>query len=135
MLVVVLLFFFLMIRRPPRSTRTDTLFPYTTLFRSFSPPCSGGSDCRVDRQFDRRLGVDDIVEIDDRALLDQRLPQMLEIHLGHAVPVTDAQRGGRHGALAPCHAGRHAANRAEAGAVRAAKAPRRAEADAPFRHA
>src|SRR3546814_7472720 len=29
-----LVFFFLMIRRPPRSTRTDTLFPYTTLFRS-----------------------------------------------------------------------------------------------------
>src|SRR3546814_3480844 len=28
------IFFFLMIRRPPRSTRTDTLFPYTTLFRS-----------------------------------------------------------------------------------------------------
>src|SRR3546814_11099608 len=28
-------FFFLIIRRPPRSTRTDTLFPYTTLFRSF----------------------------------------------------------------------------------------------------
>src|SRR3546814_10034528 len=30
-------FFFLMIRRPPRSTRTDTLFPYTTLFRSVEP--------------------------------------------------------------------------------------------------
>src|SRR5881409_4322670 len=29
-----LLFFFLMIRRPPRSTRETTLFPYTTLFRS-----------------------------------------------------------------------------------------------------
>src|SRR3546814_18664503 len=27
-------YYFLMIRRPPRSTRTDTLFPYTTLFRS-----------------------------------------------------------------------------------------------------
>src|SRR3546814_1653835 len=27
-------FVFLMLRRPPRSTRTDTLFPYTTLFRS-----------------------------------------------------------------------------------------------------
>src|SRR3546814_19768450 len=26
-----------MIRRPPRSTRTDTLFPYTTLFRSIQP--------------------------------------------------------------------------------------------------
>src|SRR3546814_14181037 len=43
-----LCFFFLMIRRPPRSTRTDTLFPYTTLFRSprgstswvVSRPCS-----------------------------------------------------------------------------------------------
>src|SRR3546814_18073597 len=30
-------FFFLMIRRPPRSTRTDTLFPYTTLVRSLIP--------------------------------------------------------------------------------------------------
>src|SRR3546814_9250228 len=29
-------FFFLMIRRPPESTRTDTLFPYTTLFRSWA---------------------------------------------------------------------------------------------------
>src|SRR3546814_10347487 len=33
-------FFFLMIRRPPRSTRTDTLFPYTTRFRS-GPDGSG----------------------------------------------------------------------------------------------
>src|SRR3546814_8385610 len=31
------MFFFLMIRRPPRSTRTDTLIPYTTLFRSLPP--------------------------------------------------------------------------------------------------
>src|SRR3546814_11744546 len=31
---ILILLFFLMIRRPPRSTRTDTLFPYTTLFRS-----------------------------------------------------------------------------------------------------
>src|SRR3546814_14656321 len=34
-------FFFLMIRRPPRSTRTDTLFPYTTLFRSLEARLSG----------------------------------------------------------------------------------------------
>src|SRR3546814_5868905 len=34
-------FFFLMIRRPPRSTRSDTLFPYTTLFRSV-PVLPGG---------------------------------------------------------------------------------------------
>src|SRR3546814_12022261 len=32
--VCLFFFFFLMIRRPPRSTRTDPLFPYTTLFRS-----------------------------------------------------------------------------------------------------
>src|SRR3546814_2848845 len=43
------LFFFLMIRRPPRSTRTDTLFPYTTLFRS-------------DRGRERTpIGIDDIM--------------------------------------------------------------------------
>src|SRR3546814_5341302 len=38
-----LLFFFLMIRRPPRSTRTDTLFPYTTLFRSCTRPVGARS--------------------------------------------------------------------------------------------
>src|SRR6056297_186624 len=35
-------FFFLMRRRPPRSTRTDTLFPYTTLFRSRLEGLGGG---------------------------------------------------------------------------------------------
>src|SRR3546814_11877900 len=40
------LLFFLMIRRPPRSTRTDTLFPYTTLFRS--DIVSGNSAFRLD---------------------------------------------------------------------------------------
>src|SRR3546814_14189833 len=52
------LLFLLMIRRPPRSTRTDTLFPYTTLFRSvlehvlFEPAVAGnaqGFGARVDR--------------------------------------------------------------------------------------
>src|SRR3546814_8347967 len=43
-----------MIRRPPRSTRTDTLFPYTTLFRS-RPPGDAGDDRRgVDRRSVRR---------------------------------------------------------------------------------
>src|SRR3546814_15621648 len=36
-------FFFLMIRRPPRSTRTDTLFPYTTLFRSRDDQAGAGA--------------------------------------------------------------------------------------------
>src|SRR3546814_1814198 len=37
-----------MIRRPPRSTRTDTLFPYTTLFRSLGPPPLGAG-ARIER--------------------------------------------------------------------------------------
>src|SRR3546814_15270553 len=39
-------FFFLMIRLPPRSTRTDTLFPYTTLFRSKKAKRSAGRRAR-----------------------------------------------------------------------------------------
>src|SRR3546814_14909089 len=50
--------FFLMIRRPPRSTRTDTLFPYTTRFRS-RPAAVGGVE------------VDDVAQQD--AALDERL--------------------------------------------------------------
>src|SRR3546814_9853696 len=51
-----------MIRRPPRSTRTDTLFPYTTLFRSSKPPfparrgSRGRESRRAARQSRRRSG-------------------------------------------------------------------------------
>src|SRR3546814_4015335 len=48
----ILFVFFLMIRRPPRSTRTDTLFPYTTLFRSIQDQVAGRG-----RRGDRRGGV------------------------------------------------------------------------------
>src|SRR3546814_3078708 len=48
-LLCVVLFFFLMIRRPPRSTRTDTLFPYTTLFRSWIVAQGGVVHREVDR--------------------------------------------------------------------------------------
>src|SRR3546814_18714620 len=54
-----LLFLFLMIRRPPRSPRTDTLFPYTTLFRS--PPIFGAS---IEREFFGGLPRD---HVDDAA--------------------------------------------------------------------
>src|SRR3546814_11022119 len=40
--VMCICLFFFMIRRPPRSTRTDTLFPYTTLFRSLNARARGG---------------------------------------------------------------------------------------------
>src|SRR3546814_8327584 len=52
-------FFFLMIRRPPRSTRTDTLFPYTTLFRSAVIRCP---QCKRDAAFEDEISVGDIIE-------------------------------------------------------------------------
>src|SRR3546814_18211160 len=39
-----------MIRRPPRSTRTDTLFPYTTLFRSMNTNAELLKELRIDRK-------------------------------------------------------------------------------------
>src|SRR3546814_12677284 len=45
-------FFFLMIRRPPRSTRTDTLFPYTTLFRSLATDQVRYKTCFLSRNMD-----------------------------------------------------------------------------------
>src|SRR3546814_10361585 len=42
-----------MIRRPPRSTRTDTLFPYTTLFRSTASCCTMRRFCRPDSSMRR----------------------------------------------------------------------------------
>src|SRR3546814_2676365 len=58
-------FFFVMIRRPPRSTRTDTLFPYTTLFRSHGADeaaavhLGGAADLRAPRHAGRDAGAAD----------------------------------------------------------------------------
>src|SRR3546814_1224511 len=53
------LLFFLMIRRPPRSTRTDTLFPYTTLFRSCptAPPSTSRTAPRSRPASRSRTGI------------------------------------------------------------------------------
>src|SRR3546814_20271116 len=65
-----------MIRRPPRSTRTDTLFPYTTLFRSHHQPSVAGGD--VDRQVPGH--GDPVVDLAPRA--EQRAARR---HLEHPV--------------------------------------------------
>src|SRR3546814_15162157 len=57
-------FFFLMMRRPPRSTRTDTLFPYTTLFRS--PPGMEAQELIVERLRADQAGVQPAHLIGDR---------------------------------------------------------------------
>src|SRR3546814_13842969 len=49
-----------MIRRPPRSTRTDTLFPYTTLFRSPDVPQEFDQALELMGRFNQDQGVRDI---------------------------------------------------------------------------
>src|SRR3546814_3716079 len=46
-LISILCVFFFRLRRPPRSTRTDTLLPYTTLFRSLSSAQGRHAFCRL----------------------------------------------------------------------------------------
>src|SRR3546814_14601501 len=96
-----------MIRRPPISTRTDTLFPYTTLFRSgysrtSAPPLEPG---------ERAVGRDDFgdldaiapVDMDDLAARDQRavgidVEQVVRgaVEFDHAALAQRAQVGERH---------------------------------------
>src|SRR3546814_16916637 len=76
---ILVIIYFIMIRRPPRSTRTDTLFPYTTLFRSDLAPV-----LQVDVDDGRHLVVAGLlrlladVEVD---LLDHRLDVRPPDHL------------------------------------------------------
>src|SRR3546814_11427280 len=74
-----MLCFFFKIRRPPRSTRTDTLFPYTTLFRSVEMlpirPC--GDEVRIGEQYARRIFVG-AKDADGLARLDQQRLVALE---------------------------------------------------------
>src|SRR3546814_12860935 len=61
--------FFLMRRRPPRSTRTDTLFPYTTLFRSLGTAdiswieLGHASDSEIKTLIDAKPAFADIFEL------------------------------------------------------------------------
>src|SRR3546814_12654433 len=74
-----------MIRRPPRSTRTDTLFPYTTLFRS------------ADGVGAERVGGDDIrsrLQIGARDLLDDRRPAERENVVIALLVALKAERAG-----------------------------------------
>src|SRR3546814_2550536 len=70
-----------MIRRPPRSTRTDTLFPYTTLFRSLVVRLLALGE----REFD--LGAAAAVEIDRERHERHALPHHARVHLVDLTPV------------------------------------------------
>src|SRR3546814_6032697 len=93
-----LFFFFLMIRRPPRSTRTDTLFPYTTLFRS-----AVGADEGMDL-----AGPHGEVDAVGRLQRAEGLVQALQRKHGvsHGAPSRPADRRRRRARTAPPPAGR-----------------------------
>src|SRR3546814_1039376 len=64
-----------MIRRPPGSTRTDTLFPYTTLFRSLESRALAGEDAdRLRPRLVEQARVDQAVVHDDVRRPEQREP-------------------------------------------------------------
>src|SRR3546814_19242029 len=87
-------FFFLLIRRPPVSTRTDTLFPYTTLFRSHHGR---------------------VVEADDRELIGHNEPPFardLQRRERHLVAARD-DRGGRVRTIQQLPGGRGARRKSE----------------------
>src|SRR3546814_9923637 len=82
---------FLMIRRPPRSTRTDTLFPYTTLFRSQS--CLTPEDARQRHLEGQGKTIRGLL-VDDAGILRQAGVGFL--HLGHEgvhLLVADVEHG------------------------------------------
>src|SRR3546814_18979128 len=90
-----------MIRRPPRSTRTDTLFPYTTLFRStphercnLNQPIRGGADKKRAAHWSRPSlfqssrswsgRIRNLPQLDGRAGFFELLIQLLGFFLVHA---------------------------------------------------
>src|SRR3546814_3444638 len=70
-----------MIRRPPRSTRTDTLFPYTTLFRSIAREALERVAIELVRQEDRMDELRIAVR-SERVLVDGPFQLVLAAHRG-----------------------------------------------------
>src|SRR3546814_8920847 len=87
-----------MVRRPPRSTRTDTLFPYTTLFRSRLPVLVGGTGLYIRTLLD---GIAPIPEIDPGIRAEVRALSVAEAYL--ALQQEDSESAAR---LAPADSSR-----------------------------
>src|SRR3546814_12089507 len=87
-----------MIRRPPRSTRTDTLFPYTTLFRSAGSLDKNGAfarEIRMSEAFYSHL-VDHAVPLNEVAIRELKgIPTALDLYtyLAYRLPRITSERG------------------------------------------
>src|SRR3546814_5816093 len=78
-----------MIRRPPRSTRTDTLFPYTTLFRSHEG-VQGACLCRTTakcRRHLRRLAAPEEIAYDEAAATGELCPPLRHVEIETAAKI------------------------------------------------
>src|SRR3546814_13315547 len=79
-----MLCFFLMIRRTPRATRTDTLFPYTTLFRSLAAAAHDNPLLQAwgaaGREFDAQLFAYDLVQPSTETELYREPPRDTQLH-------------------------------------------------------
>src|SRR3546814_1646857 len=76
-----------MIRRPPRSTRTDTLFPYTTLFRSGADPSSGrGRTATLNRDWGLGTGKSHSDNTEAREDVRKGREGRKESQSGHGLP-------------------------------------------------
>src|SRR3546814_20359845 len=80
-----------MIRRPPRSTRTDTLFPYTTLFRS-GDQAQLAVQKQCDAVFDPQVSEPGCAELFDALRLIQGLAAAQVFSECAAVPLVDGQQ-------------------------------------------
>src|SRR3546814_11161685 len=89
-----MLFCFLMIRRPPRSTRTDTLFPYTTLFRSERIGAAIDFEMVEEDRFEFLKIAIVVGEVDRHAVLEQRDP-------AHMIAAREARAADREAPLLP----------------------------------
>src|SRR3546814_12845961 len=97
-----------MIRRPPRSTRTDTLFPYTTLFRSFLAGQTGGLETLAEHATDAGDGnhVLDLAMLADRLALGVVVGDDLAFLEQHCHRLADVLFGEREHALGGSEIGR-----------------------------
>src|SRR3546814_16197304 len=77
-------FGFVMLRRPPRSTRTDTLFPYTTLFRSLRRPGLQNMAAQIAEGPDLKDYLEQGASIEDVLRFDPRVPKLAMIGLKRA---------------------------------------------------
>src|SRR3546814_16766749 len=82
--MIYFIFFFLIIRRPPRSTRTDTLFPYTTLFRSYVRRAGESFLVRADARLRSVADIEEAV-IATRAGVPVRVKDVGQVVIGGAV--------------------------------------------------